>query len=348
MKNKIILAVLASTFVCAFTGCADTSNYESQIATLESERDMYADKAEDLEKTNRKYKTEVDDYKNIEKEYESYKSAMAEYEGLAEAEAEARKIEAEKIIQESKEAEEKAIQESKEAAEKASIAERESREAEEALGYETGITYDQLARTPDDYKDKKIKFKGKVLQVLENDDYVHIRLAVDSNYDTILYCEYKSNIVTSRILEDDIITIYGTSYGLYSYEATSGATITIPAAIVDKIEMNVSGELGAYNGNESDLTMGQKNALKEAINILNYSEYSYSGMIERLEREEYTHEESVFAADNCGADWNEQAAKMAASCLKYSSYSREGLIARLEREGFTHEQAVYGVEQNGY
>lgn len=39
--------------------------------------------------------------------------------------------------------------------------------AEEAQGYETGITYDQLARTPDDFKGKKVKFTGKVVQVIE-------------------------------------------------------------------------------------------------------------------------------------------------------------------------------------
>ena len=33
--------------------------------------------------------------------------------------------------------------------------------AEEARGYETGITYDQLARTPDDFKGKKLNFMEK-------------------------------------------------------------------------------------------------------------------------------------------------------------------------------------------
>lgn len=109
-------------------------------------------------------------------------------------------------------------------------------EAEEKLGYETGITYDQLARTPDDFEDSLVKFTGEVIQTLEEDGQVDMRLAVDGEYNNILYCVYESNIVSSRVLEGDTITIYGTSMGLYSYESTTGVTITIPCVWVDKID----------------------------------------------------------------------------------------------------------------
>ena len=52
----------------------------------------------------------------------------------------------------------------------------------------------------------------------------------------MLYIEYEQKIVSSRVLENDIITIYGVSYGLFSYESTLGGTITIPCVIVDKID----------------------------------------------------------------------------------------------------------------
>ena len=96
------------------------------------------------------------------------------------------------------------------------------------------------------------------------------------------------------------------------------------------------------------MTTGQKNALKSAKSYLNYSAFSYDGLIKQLEFEKYTHEDAVFAADNCGADWNEQAAKAAKSYLDYMSFSKEGLIQQLEYEGFTREQAEYGARQNGY
>lgn len=47
--------------------------------------------------------------------------------------------------------------------------------------------------------------------------------------------EYKSG--QPKFLEDDMITFYGYVYGDYSYEAVSGATITIPAVLASYIDM---------------------------------------------------------------------------------------------------------------
>ncbi len=75
--------------------------------------------------------------------------------------------------------------------------------------------------------------------------------------------------------------------------------------------------------------------------------FSYTGLIEQLEYEQYSHDDAVYAADNCGADWNEQAAKKAQSYLDIMEFSRQGLIDQLQFEGYTYEQAVYGVNQVG-
>ena len=91
-----------------------------------------------------------------------------------------------------------------------------------------------------------------------------------------------------------------------------------------------------------------KNALKTAKSYLRYSAFSYTGLVGQLEYEGYTTQEATYAVDNCGADWNEQAAKCAESYLKYSSFSRTGLIEQLEYEGFTYAQALYGVKAVGY
>ena len=176
------------------------------------------------------------DLEALQKEYDEYKESMKPFEEMtaAQAEAEKAKAEQEKARIEEEEAAKKAAEEE----EAARLAEEEkaAREAEEAKGYETGITYEDLARTPDDFKGKKVKFTGKVLQVLEGDDSVQIRLAVNDDYDTVLFGEYESTIVSSRVLEDDEITIYGTSYGLISYDSTMGGKITIPAVSIDKID----------------------------------------------------------------------------------------------------------------
>lgn len=47
--------------------------------------------------------------------------------------------------------------------------------------------------------------------------------------DTIMVHYQYSNSYESKILEDDIITIYGQSVGLVSYESIVGSQVTIPA-----------------------------------------------------------------------------------------------------------------------
>lgn len=102
------------------------------------------------------------------------------------------------------------------------------------------------------------------------------------------------------------------------------------------------------NYNEYTPTMGEKNALKKAKSYLEIMSFSYNGLIEQLEYEKFSHEEAIYGADNCGADWNEQAVKKAKSYLDMMAFSKDSLIEQLEYEGFTYEQAVYGVEKNGY
>lgn len=214
MKKKTIalIAIAAFIFGC-LAGCVagsspDTSEGESSSSTLSDQYDELDQK-----------------YTDLKKEYGEYKEKMEPYEDLEEKEAEARKIEAEKKAEEQKKKEE----------EEAAAAKKEAEEKEKK-GYDTGITYDQLARTPDDYINEKVKFSGRVVQVLEGDGDTTIRLAVNDNYDTILIGSYDSTIVSSRVLEEDMITIMGTSAGLYSYESTMGGTITIPSVIIEKIE----------------------------------------------------------------------------------------------------------------
>lgn len=96
-----------------------------------------------------------------------------------------------------------------------------------------------------------------------------------------------------------------------------------------------------------DVPMEYDNALRSAQSYLEYTSFSYSGLIDQLEYEGYSSEACTYAVDNCGADWNEQALKSAESYLEYSSFSYSGLIGQLEYEGFSTEQATYGVDNCG-
>ncbi len=121
-------------------------------------------------------------------------------------------------------------------------AEKEAADAKKAeedrIGYDTGITYDQLARTPNDYKGKKAKFTGKVVQAIEDDKETDLRIAVNGDYDNILYVSYNPNITSVRILEKDNVIVKGVSQGIYSYKSTLGSKISIPLLIADSIDIN--------------------------------------------------------------------------------------------------------------
>ncbi|MCT3115093.1 hypothetical protein [Leuconostoc lactis] len=96
--------------------------------------------------------------------------------------------------------------------------------------YKTGITYEQVARTPDDYEGEKVQFTGKVIQVIEDPSETQIRLAVDGNGDNIILVGFDPDILNgSRVLEDDLVTVSGTSIGTVSYKSTMSGKITIPA-----------------------------------------------------------------------------------------------------------------------
>lgn len=95
-------------------------------------------------------------------------------------------------------------------------------------------------------------------------------------------------------------------------------------------------------------TTGESNALKKAFQYLNVMAFSRTGLIAQLEYDGFTTAEATYAVDNCGTDWNEQAASKAEQYLSIMGFSKDGLISQLEYDGFTHEQAVYGAAQNGY
>lgn len=145
---------------------------------------------------------------------EAEKVAQAEKARL-EKEAEAEKIRLEK------EAQDKIIAEAKAAAEK--------------VAYDTGITYEQLARTPDSFISKKVKFYGEVIQVIEVDKETQLRLAVNGDYNSIVLLGYKKGTVSQRVLDGDQITIKGVSLGIITYESALGGNISIPGILVDEV-----------------------------------------------------------------------------------------------------------------
>jgi hypothetical protein len=179
------------------------------------------------------------------------------------------------------------------------------------------------------------------------------KITINSQGDSI--CEFYSDInnsdYTCKISKEESILnllVQGDAidgkYTLIEPNTESPITTTSDYSSDDIFDSS-SDDTSDYS---SDTTLGQKNALEAATSYLDYSAFSYSGLIDQLEYEGYTTDEATYAADNCGADWNEQAALCAQSYLDYSSFSRSGLIEQLEYEGFTTTQAEYGAKAVGY
>jgi len=155
--------------------------------------------------------------------------------------AEAKKVADAKAVEDKKIADAKAVQDAKDAKaqvikdKKAADAKAKAQAEADKVGYDTGTTYSQLARNPDKYIGEKVKFSGEVIQVMEGDGEVQLRIAVNGNYDNILLAAYDSSIITSRVLENDQITIKGISTGVITYKSTMGGDITIPGVVVNII-----------------------------------------------------------------------------------------------------------------
>ncbi|MBE5803821.1 MAG: hypothetical protein E7316_04845 [Clostridiales bacterium] len=100
----------------------------------------------------------------------------------------------------------------------------------------TSANYEEYARNANDHLYEKIRFAGEVLQVAERSNRENVyRIAVDSDYDCAFYVEYTLPQDAPRILEDDVVVLSGTYYGLFSYSTTIGTKVTIPAAIAEDI-----------------------------------------------------------------------------------------------------------------
>lgn len=97
------------------------------------------------------------------------------------------------------------------------------------------IPYDTLARNPESYKGEYFAFEGQVIQVLESGRSVQLRVNVTevdlygtSYYEDTLFVETRLPDDGRRILEGDIIRLYGVCEGLYTYTSIFNATISIP------------------------------------------------------------------------------------------------------------------------
>lgn len=129
--------------------------------------------------------------------------------------------------------------------------EQKQREAEEKIKKEQEeqefknnckiVEYEDLARNPDKIKGQNVKITGEVIQVMKDYTTTNIRVNITkSDYDfytDTVYITYTPEAGEDKILEDDIITIWGTSQGDCTYTTVLGATVTLPLIEAKYIEL---------------------------------------------------------------------------------------------------------------
>ena len=104
-----------------------------------------------------------------------------------------------------------------------------------------GYDYKTLARDPATYVGTYAKFRGEVVQVMEGSGITVLRVNVTQNgygyWEDTIYVNYIPDEGDLRILEDDIVTIYGEMMELKTYETVMGSSVTIPQVYAKYIEL---------------------------------------------------------------------------------------------------------------
>ena len=113
-------------------------------------------------------------------------------------------------------------------------AEEEQVKAEaESHKYETGLTWEDIARNG------KVgtygKFEGKIVQVMNGTGFKQYRIAINDDYDTIMLVEVKDGVAKETLLEDDYVYFKGYSMGQYTYTTVLGSKLTIPSFEAEEI-----------------------------------------------------------------------------------------------------------------
>jgi hypothetical protein len=97
------------------------------------------------------------------------------------------------------------------------------------------IDYAQLKKDPNKFSGQYAKYTGEIVQIAEDGNNTVIRLAVTKddfgyNSEDVVFVKYQG---TTDYVEKDIVTVYGTLDGSYTYQSQAGWDITVPSMTAD-------------------------------------------------------------------------------------------------------------------
>ena len=113
---------------------------------------------------------------------------------------------------------------------------------EEFKGKCAVIPYKDIERNPNNYVGQYAVFEGRVVQVAEEGSDVTLRVDTKKGkyglWDDTIYVDYKRHDANeSRILEGDMVKMYGIVQGLKTYIAIFGNSVSIPHLEARYIEL---------------------------------------------------------------------------------------------------------------
>ncbi len=222
------------------SGSSQIQELETKVNDIEVKKDKFvqlsSDRSEEistLKLQNASLQTKVDTaspwFAMEEKERQAESERIAQEKVQQEAEVKAQKEEEQRI------AEEQRVQAEAESQRQAE-ADRVAKEKAEKQKYNTGISVKDIERDKDGLKSSYVKFKGKIVQVVEDGPlFGHYRLAVDNDYNKVVLIYVNITVLDTNILVDDIITIEGKSLGNKEYTTVLGETRGIATIDVDNV-----------------------------------------------------------------------------------------------------------------
>lgn len=109
-------------------------------------------------------------------------------------------------------------------------------------------------------------------------------------------------------------------------------------------ELNKEDESNPYSELEPvfyNTIYGNEGAVNSAKDYLKFMAASKTKIISFLKKKGFNEEEAIYGAENCGADWYDQALRMAMSYLNVQEFTYEQLALQLMIEGFTEDEIIY-------
>ena len=218
--KKVLISLLVGVTLCGgLFGCGEETVSKAKYDEVVKSNEQLVENNENLVKDKQELQAKIDsakDYLELDpKEKELVDAKIVEVNQATEEQL----------------AQEKAQKEAEEEAKKE--AEEEAKRQAESQKYETGLTWEQIAR--EGRVGELGKFEGKIVQVMSGSGFTQYRVAINGDYDTIMLIEVLDGISSEVLLEDDYVYFKGMSMGQYTYTTVLGSEMTIPSFIVDEI-----------------------------------------------------------------------------------------------------------------